>query len=434
VSEQLFRAEIPEWVEPERLHAYLAAQSTSSVWLDAGPQATSGFSYLAVVSDVLTNDDALRELGAHLPTPHRVDSNDTHSGPFALGWVGWFGYEYGVRLVGRSSEASRYPDVALARVRAAFAFNHALRRCFMLADSQQGIAELARLKEASELWIPTSHPTPKPVISWRHEADDYESMVDACKRAIRDGDAFQLCLTNEISASGDFDARTVYERLRHDNPSHHGALLRLAGVSLLSSSPEVFLRVTADGRAITMPIKGTRRRGRDQSEDENLAAELRASAKEQAENLMIVDLMRNDLSRVAVTGTVAAHDLLQVHSLPHVHQLVSTVSAQVRPELTALDVIEAAFPAGSMTGAPKIAAIGILAELERGPRGIYSGAFGWLGRDGTCELAMVIRSIIIDDAGATIGTGGGITSDSDSAFELEETRIKAAAALRALGA
>jgi anthranilate/para-aminobenzoate synthase component I len=210
--------------------------------------------------------------------------------------------------------------------------------------------------------------------------------------------------------------------------------LRLAGVSLLSSSPEVFLRVTADGRAITMPIKGTRRRGRDQSEDENLAAELRASAKEQAENLMIVDLMRNDLSRVAVTGTVAAHDLLQVHSLPHVHQLVSTVSAQVRPELTALDVIEAAFPAGSMTGAPKIAAIGILAELERGPRGIYSGAFGWLGRDGTCELAMVIRSIIIDDAGATIGTGGGITSDSDSAFELEETRIKAAAALRALGA
>ena len=139
-------------------------------------------------------------------------------------------------------------------------------------------------------------------------------------------------------------------------------------------------------------------------------------------------------ARVAVAGTVSAHDLLEVHTLPHVHQLVSTVSAQLRPDVTVLDVLGAAFPAGSMTGAPKIAAMRILNTLEQGPRGIYSGVFGWLGLDGTCDLAMVIRSIVIDSDGATIGTGGGITSDSDAAFELEETRIKAAAALRALGA
>ena len=434
MSEQLFREEIPQWVEPERLHAYLATHSESSIWLDAGPYATTGFSYLAVVSDVLTNDDALSELATQMPSPHHRNSSDTDTGPFALGWVGWFGYEYGVRLLGLTAEPSRYPDVALARVRAAFVFNHALERCFMVADTRQGLDKLARLCDASARWTPLASPDPHARVTWRHEANDYESMVDACKRAIHDGDAFQLCLTNEISAHGDFDAIAVYERLRHENPSHHGALLRLAGVSLLSSSPEVFLRVTADGRALTMPIKGTRRRGHDEREDIELADELRASAKEQAENLMIVDLMRNDLSRVAVAGTVAAHDLLEVHSLPQVHQLVSTVSAQLRPGLTALDVIEAAFPAGSMTGAPKIAAMRILAGLERGPRGIYSGVFGWLGRDGTCELAMVIRSIVIDGAGATIGTGGGITSDSDSAFELDETRIKAGAALRALGA
>jgi anthranilate synthase component 1 len=304
----------------------------------------------------------------------------------------------------------------------------------MLADTPQGLDELMRLRDASADWAPAARSTPESMVTWRHVANDYEAMVDACKQAIHNGDAFQLCLTNEVSASGDFDPIAVYERLRQDNPSHHGALLRMAGVSLLSSSPEVFLRVTADGRALTMPIKGTRRRGRNELEDTELAEELRASAKEQAENLMIVDLMRNDLSRVAVTGTVAAHDLLEVHSLPHVHQLVSTVSAQLRPELTALDVIEAAFPAGSMTGAPKIAAMRILAGLERGPRGIYSGVFGWLGSDGTCELAMVIRSIVIDGEGAAIGTGGGITSDSDPSFELEETRIKAGAALRALGA
>jgi anthranilate/para-aminobenzoate synthase component I len=182
-----------------------------------------------------------------------------------------------------------------------------------------------------------------------------------------------------------------------------------------------------------MPIKGTRARGKTPQEDAALAAELLASDKEQAENLMIVDLMRNDLSRVGVLGTVAAEKLLEVHTLPHVHQLVSTVSAQLELGLTAIDAVEATFPAGSMTGAPKIAAMHILRELEQGARGVYSGAFGWFGLDGACELAMVIRSIVIDSSGASIGTGGGITIDSDPLAELEEMKLKAQPALRALG-
>jgi anthranilate synthase component 1 len=182
-----------------------------------------------------------------------------------------------------------------------------------------------------------------------------------------------------------------------------------------------------------MPIKGTRARGITPEADAALVAELLESSKEQAENLMIVDLMRNDLSRVGVLGTVAAENLLEVHTLPHVHQLVSTVTTQLQPTLSAIDALAATFPAGSMTGAPKVAAMRILASLEKGPRGIYSGAFGWIGFDGACELAMVIRSIVIDADGASIGTGGGITIDSDPQAELDEMKLKAAPALRALG-
>jgi anthranilate/para-aminobenzoate synthase component I len=258
-------------------------------------------------------------------------------------------------------------------------------------------------------------------------------MVQSCREAIKRGDAYQLCLTNELFVDGTWDALAVYTRLRHDNPSHHGAMLSIGGVHLLSSSPEVFLRLTGDGRLSTMPIKGTRARGENPEADERLVRELLESHKEQAENVMIVDLMRNDLSKVGMLGTVAAKDLLQVQTLPHVHQLVSTVSTQLRPGLSAIDAIEATFPAGSMTGAPKIAAMRILGGLEAGPRGIYSGAFGWLGYDGACELAMVIRSIVIDDTGASIGTGGGITIDSDPQAELDEMKLKAEPALRALG-
>lgn len=432
--EHLFREEIPQWIDPERLNAVLTSRDINSAWLDAGPHAGLGFSYLAVISDLLTDADAMTALAEQLPPPRRYENANGLTGPFALGWIGWFGYEFGAALNGIAVPESDHPDVALGRVRAMFAFNHELRRCFMVADSAAGLDSLRDFVTAE---IPPATQTPSAPVEpplWRHEADAYRSMVESCKVAIHDGDAFQLCLTNHITVPGSFSEVRVYQRLRANNPSHHGALIRFDGVNLLSSSPEVFLRISSDGRVLTMPIKGTRRRSSDADEDLALADELRSSSKEQAENLMIVDLMRNDLSRVTVTGTVAAHDLFEVHTLPHVHQLVSTVSGQLRPEITALQVLESTFPAGSMTGAPKIAAMRILNTLEQGPRGIYSGVFGWLGLDGTCELAMVIRSIVIDERGASIGTGGGITSDSDPEFELEETRIKAVAALRALGA
>jgi anthranilate synthase component 1 len=190
----------------------------------------------------------------------------------------------------------------------------------------------------------------------------------------------------------------------------------------------------AGGVARTRPIKGTRPRAADAGEDRALADELRASPKERAENVMIVDLMRNDLSRVSEPGSIRVEKLLEVESYAAVHQLVSTVSSTLSPGTTAGDLLTASFPAGSMTGAPKLSAMTILHRLERGPRGVFAGCFGYVGDDGTVDLAMIIRSIVTHPGGAYVGAGGGITWGSEAAAEVAEVGIKARAPLAALGA
>jgi anthranilate synthase component 1 len=229
------------------------------------------------------------------------------------------------------------------------------------------------------------------------------------------------------------DPAATYLRLRALTPAHHGGYVRSGDTALLSASPERFLQVSA-GVARTRPIKGTRPRAADAREDAALAAELRASVKERAENVMIVDLMRNDLSRVSVPGSIRVEGLLEVESYAAVHQLVSTVSSRLQSGTTAGDLLDAAFPAGSMTGAPKLSAMTILHQLEGGPRGVYAGCFGYVGQDGTVDLAMIIRSIVTRPGGAYVGAGGGITWGSEARAEVAEVGIKARAPLSALGA
>jgi anthranilate/para-aminobenzoate synthase component I len=258
-------------------------------------------------------------------------------------------------------------------------------------------------------------------------------MLRACQAAIVEGDAYQLCLTTEVSVDVAPDPVATYLALRASSPTHHGALIRAGEVSLLSASPEQFLSVSAEGTVSTSPIKGTRPRGVTEAGDWRMRDQLERSEKERAENLMIVDLMRNDIGRIAVVGSVSVTSLMAVESYAQVHQLVSTVRGELAPGLTGIDAIAACFPAGSMTGAPKLSATRILDALERRARGIYGGAFGYLALDGTIDLAMVIRSIVIDEHGSTVGTGGGITALSVPEEELEETRVKAAALLSVLG-
>ena len=188
------------------------------------------------------------------------------------------------------------------------------------------------------------------------------------------------------------------------------------------------------GQVSTKPIKGTRPRGATPELDIAIANELQSDPKERAENLMIVDLMRNDIGKVSVVGSVAVPKLFEIETYATVHQLVSTVTGQLEESETAWSAVLAAFPGGSMTGAPKIRAMEIIQNLERGPRGFYSGCIGYLAADGSSEFSMTIRSIVFKDGVATIGVGGGITIDSDPMAELEETKLKAMALLAALNA
>lgn len=444
------RRRLPAWVDAEQaLHAFRHAQlGEHTVWLDAGPDATHGLSYLSLSSgrllsdnisvDTATGSDIFTALRAALDHDADVDTTEARDGGFSLGWVGWFGYELAGLTSGVPVVDAHTDDARFIYVDWALEYDHEAHTIELVAivaseDEFESIHDavttaLAEAPASAELSSPE-----RTQMTWRHDEATYTRLVQRCLDHITAGDAYQLCLTNTATIAGSHDALAVYQRLRRANPSHHGGLLEFGDTALLSSSPEVFLRVSADGLATTKPIKGTRPRGIGEA-DAALAAELQANDKERAENLMIVDLMRNDLGRVAELGTVSVDALLEVETYPHVHQLVSTISAQLAPGLTALDAVEACFPAGSMTGAPKISAMRILHELERGPRGIYSGAFGYLGVDGAADFAMVIRSIVITENQATIGTGGGITSGSIPQAEYEEMLLKAQPLLRVLGA
>ncbi|WAC65698.1 anthranilate synthase component I family protein [Agrococcus sp. SL85] len=265
------------------------------------------------------------------------------------------------------------------------------------------------------------------LLAWRDADDAYAAEVERCRDLIRDGHSYVLCLTTAIEAPP-IDAIATHARLRAASPVHHGGLLRISGTTLSSASPETFLRVEG-GTATTRPIKGTRRRGA--ADDAALARELHESVKERAENVMIVDLCRNDLQRVCEPGSVAVTSLLAIESYPTVHQLVSTVEGRLLPGLGPLDAARALFPAGSMTGAPKRRTVELLAELEGAPRGVYSGCFGVVAGE-ACQLAMVIRSVVSDARGTHIGVGGGITALSEPAAEVEELHVKAAALLASL--
>ncbi|HET8779821.1 MAG TPA: anthranilate synthase component I family protein [Agromyces sp.] len=465
------------WRDPALVFRTLFADASHVVWLDGGADAASGISVLAAAhaTSVFVTADATRGTVTS-STPAGIDRRDEMheasvfdvleqalraegideavvAGP--LGWFGWFGYELGALLNDVPAEPSETPDAAFLYVDRAIVFDHAARsvRIVWLASEPGGTGESWALDVESALDAldatppdatpadatpaaapPLARPAPAVEPRWRHDPTRYAELIAECQAAIVRGDAYQLCLTNRVDVDVHPAPAAAYLALRASSPSHHGGYLRFGDIALLSASPELFLHVSADGLVSTKPMKGTRPRGASAALDAALRRELIESDKERAENLMIVDLMRNDLGRIAELGTVSVPSLLEVEEYAHVHQLVSTVQARLRHPLTALDVVQAAFPAGSMTGAPKRSAMTILHALEGGPRGVYSGTFGYLAVDGSADLAMVIRSIVITPSGASIGTGGGITALSVADEEIEETRVKARALLAVLGA
>ncbi|MEN2737682.1 aminodeoxychorismate synthase component I [Microbacterium sp. X-17] len=430
-------------VDPADAFAALFATG-DAVWLDSGPDAETGRSVIGTGTRMATASVAGarvtvdgRSVDASILEALRAEPTATHGYP--LGWIGWLGYETGAAALGVPYAAGPGLDAAFLHVDRLVVFDHTDGSATVVDATAEGewlreaVAVLADAEGAAARYA-TAHPVVDDAApTWRHSAPEYLAMIAACQDAIRAGDAYQLCLTNTATAATTADPLAVHLRLRRDSPAHHAGFLRIAGESMVSSSPEQFLLVTPDGHVRTKPIKGTRPRGATIAEDLRLRAELEASEKEQAENVMIVDLMRNDLGRVCEVGSVGVRHLLEVESYAQVHQLVSTVEGRLRPRLTAVDALAAAFPAGSMTGAPKLSAMRILAGLEDGPRGVYSGCFGVLAADGSADVAMVIRSLRFRDGLVTIGAGGGITALSVPAEELEEVAIKAAALFRAAG-
>ncbi|OMH36958.1 anthranilate synthase component I family protein [Tersicoccus sp. Bi-70] len=413
-------------------------------WLDGG---TDTPSYLGSGTPVpLRAGHVLEDLDAALRSSagSSPDSFGSDESSFRLGLVGWLDYELrhetvrphpGARSTPSSAPAptSRPASASFLRTDRAVAVHPDGRLELLTGDDvdPEPFARLVLDRLGRDVAAP---PAPAVVDVSRADNDEtYLANIRAAQEAIADGLAYVLCLTTEYRVRGALDPVGAYLALRRRSPTHHGGFLRIGGISLVSASPERFLEVTPAGLITTRPIKGTRPRGSDPEEDRRLAAELAADEKERAENVMIVDLMRNDLQRVCAVGSVAVPSLWAVESYAQVHQLVSTVQGRLLPGLAAVDAIRSCFPAGSMTGAPKQAAMELLSSLEQRPRGRYAGAFGHLGADGRADLAMTIRSMVIEGETATIGVGGGITALSDPARELAEMELKARALLAALG-
>jgi para-aminobenzoate synthetase len=265
-------------------------------------------------------------------------------------------------------------------------------------------------------------------VSTRHDGrlgEGYAAAFAEVQRQLRLGNSYEVNLTYRETVASDLDPVTAYLRLRELNPAPYSGYLQHHGVRLLSSSPERYATVDRHRVIEAKPIKGTTPRGATAAEDDQHRAHLAADPRFQAENLMIVDLMRNDLSMVCAAGTVTVPALMHIESYESVHQLVSTVRGRLREDITTIGALRELFPAGSMTGAPKRRTMEIIDAVETTPRGVYAGAFGWLSADGRADLSVVIRSLVSTPRGGyVLGTGGGITVRSTVEEEYAETRWK----------
>jgi para-aminobenzoate synthetase len=361
---------------------------------------------------------------------------------FTCGFAGYLGYELKADCGGELVHRSTVPDAALVFCDRLIAFDHDQRRVHLLALADaDGVAAAEAWLAAAEHELerpapPTPLTPPAPgALSFaaREGRDAYLANIAACKHEIFEGETYEVCLTTELRSGGAIDPLAAYRALRARNPAPHAALLRLGDVSVLSSSPERFVRVDRERIVESKPIKGTAPRAAHPAEDAYRAAALRDDDKSRAENLMIVDLVRNDLGRVCALGSVEVPALMAVETYATVHQLVTTVRGRLRDDASAIDCLRAAFPGGSMTGAPKLRTMEIIDRLEAGPRGVYSGALGFLSVNGTADLSIVIRTLVASRHGLQIGSGGAIVAASDPEAEHEEMLLKARAVLEAVG-
>lgn len=466
---RVMHASMPLIVESEDAFVALFGACDTAFWLDSsllvpGLSRWSFMGAMAAPDDYLCRFDAVGQTleitrpGEHIPElitqsvfehlelMHRGhvwdDAPSLPDIPFVGGHVGYFGYELKSLTCGVPSPVPRHPSAAFMFCTRFLAFDHDLGRIHAIAlhttDGKDGaedwvekiLAQLENLPKAAP--VASAAPPQKVTFRLRHSRSAYLEKIDHCLAEIAKGETYEVCLTNQISGSHEVDALDLYRVLRRRNPAPYAAFLRMGDLAVACSSPERFLRIDRAGWAESKPIKGTARRDPDPVLDAAIAEDLRLDEKSRSENLMIVDLMRNDLGRVCKAGTVHVPSLMHIETYRTVHQLVSVIRGQLADGESAMRCIAACFPGGSMTGAPKIRTLKLIDELEGAARDIYSGALGFLSLSGEVDLNIVIRTIVCSPDGVSIGCGGAIVALSDPQAEFDEILLKASAPLSAI--
>ncbi|MER6084862.1 aminodeoxychorismate synthase component I [Streptomyces sp. NPDC001833] len=470
---RLHTRQIAGAVDTEAAFTRLFAASPRAFWLDSSlvEEGRSRFSFLGddsgplaefVRYDVTAGRCAVERAGR---PPRKVSASvfdylkrqlssrrvDAEGLPFDFtgGYVGYFGYETKADCGSPNRHRADTPDACWLFADRLIAVDHEedVTYAVCLAENSPQAARAAEewltdtLAQLSFL-APAAPPAAPPAAAepdlaaaepWLvRDRAAYLADIEACRRELRAGTSYEVCLTDAARLPAPPDPYAFYRELRRVNPAPYAAFLRFGDLDVAGSSPERFLRITRDGVAEARPIKGTAPRGATPFEDARLRDALAADAKTRAENLMIVDLLRNDLGRVCRTGTVRVPRLMATESYATVHQLVSTVTGRLRAGTDAVDCVRACFPGGSMTGAPKLRTMEIIDGLETEARGVYSGALGYLGCSGGADLNIVIRTAVMAGGRMQLGAGGAIVLDSDPAAEYDEMLLKTAAQMRAL--
>lgn len=456
---------LPIKVDAERCFVNFYGESRTAFWLDSAlVRNFSRFSYMGDSSGphaefvsydlpsrtvsvthrgstTTSNESIFDYLDRMLRERHTV----TEGLPFEFncGYVGYLGYELKADCGGDAAHRSPTPDAGFIFADRLIAFDHESDIVYLVCLDD--VDNDARARE----WLNTTAERLQrlpPIPQWsralrpepvrqtlRHPPERYLELIEDCKQEIRRGETYEVCLTNMITNHVEIDPLNTYRALRSRNASPYANFINFPGVAILGSSPERFITVDSHGMIDSKPIKGTRPRGASVDEDEALYVDLRTNEKDRSENLMIVDLVRNDLGAVCNIGSVHVSNIFSVESYATVHQLVSSIRGRLRHGISAVQAVRAAFPAGSMTGAPKRRTMQIIDRLEAGPRGIYSGGIGFFGLNGSTDLSVTIRTIVVANGTVTVGCGGAIVDLSDPDAEVEEMLLKSRALVTALG-
>jgi para-aminobenzoate synthetase len=443
-SYRLSVEKITQWYDPETVFASLYGDKQQVVWLDSSliNDDVSRFSYMGEASSVIRyslndTEDIFSLLEKQLKSI--TVQNVRVPFDFVGGYIGYFGYEIKKLCGFENTHTSSCPDSLWYFIDTFLVFDHKEKELYLACLTKDRVYAERWMKDMKILLNKAVNRQKSSrgaiidsPVTMDYNQKQYITAIEHCKQYLYAGESYEICLTNRLRTVIDEEPLNVYRRLRKCNPAPYAAYMRDSDFSILCSSPERFLKIDKERYVESKPIKGTRKRSIDDAEDKQLAHQLQHNEKEQAENAMIVDLVRNDLGKVCELGSVHVKKLMAIETYQTVHQMVSTIQGKLKENVTALDCVKACFPGGSMTGAPKKRTIEILDTLEQHARGVYSGSLGFLSANGTIDLAIVIRTMIIEKGSVSLGVGGAILYESDPQQEYEEILLKSKALIATL--